>query len=243
MCDLDLAQIIAIDRRRSEEKMKITWFGHAAFSIEAVNCDGRDIKIILDPYNYPECGGYLPIDEEADIVSISHHNERYHSDLSTIKGDYELFDALEHVGGSRSCEGVELAAFEVYETEDGEGPNALVKFELEGVTVAHQGDLGHPPEGDALEFLRDADVLLALAGGPPTIKISHLAELVAKTRPALVLPMHYKTPKVNLDLQPVEDFLQACSDYPIDTPGSSELVVSSETLPEATRIIVLDHAR
>ena len=63
MCDADLAQIIAIDRRRSEEKMKITWFGHAAFSIEAVNSDGRELKIILDPYNYPECGCYLPIDE------------------------------------------------------------------------------------------------------------------------------------------------------------------------------------
>ena len=223
--------------------MKITWFGHAAFSIEAVNSDGREVRIILDPYNYPECGGYLPIDEEADIVSISHHNERYHSDLSTIKGDYELFDALEHVGGSRTCGGVELAAFEVYETEDGEGPNALVKFEVEGVTIAHQGDLGHPPEGDALEFLRDVDVLLALAGGPPTIKINHLVELVAKTRPALVLPMHYKTPKVNLDLQPVEDFLEACVGYPIETPGSSELVVTRETLPAETTMIVLDHAR
>jgi len=144
--------------------MKITWFGHAAFSIEGVNPAGEAVKLILDPYNYPECGGYLPIDEEADVVSISHHNERYHSDLSSIQGDYELFDALEYVGGSRICRGVELAAFEVYETEDKEGPNSLVKFELEGITVAHQGDLGHPLEGEALEFLRGTDVLLALAG-------------------------------------------------------------------------------
>ncbi|MEE3230859.1 MAG: MBL fold metallo-hydrolase [Planctomycetota bacterium] len=223
--------------------MKITWFGHAAFSIEGVNPAGEAVKLILDPYNYPECGGYLPIDEEADIVSISHHNERYHSDLSTIKGDYELFDALEHVGGSRTCRGVELAAFEVYETEDKEGPNSLVKFELEGITVAHQGDLGHAPEGEALEFLRGTDVLLALAGGPPTIKIPDLAELVTKTRVPLVLPMHYKTPKVNLDLQPVEDFLEACSGYPIETPGSTELIVTRDTLPAATTIIVLDHAR
>lgn len=223
--------------------MKITWFGHAAFSIEGVNPEDEAVKIILDPYNYPACGGYLPIDEEADIVSISHHNERYHSDLSAIRGDYYLIDALEIVGGSRACRGVEFAAFEVYETEDGEGPNALVKFELEGITLAHQGDLGHPLEGDALEFLQDTDVLLALAGGPPTIKIDDLADLVAKTRPPLVLPMHYKTPKVNLDLQPVEDFLAAFAGYPVETPGSSELILTRDTLPAATTVIVLDHAR
>ena len=223
--------------------MKITWFGHAAFSIEGVNSSGETVKIILDPYNYPACGGYLPIDEEADIVSISHHNERYHSDLSSIRGDYELIDALELVGDSRTCRGVEFAAFEVYETEDGEGPNSLVKFELEEVTVAHQGDLGHPLEGDALEFLRDIDVLLALAGGPPTIKVDDLADLVAKIRPPLVLPMHYKTPKVNLDLQPVEDFLATCTGYPVETPGCPELTVSRDTLPAETTIIVLDHAR
>ena len=223
--------------------MKITWFGHAAFSIEAVNSDGREVRIILDPYNYPACGGYLPINEEADIVSISHHNERYHSDLSAIHGDYELIDALEHAGKSLTRKGVEFSVFEVYETDDGEGPNCLVKFELEGITVAHQGDLGHRVEGGALEFLENTDVLLALAGGPPTIKIPDLVNLVAETSPPLVLPMHYKTPSCNLDLQPVEDFLAACKGYPVETPGSSELTLTRESLPAETTLVVLDHAR
>ena len=101
--------------------MKITWFGHAAFLVEGVNPEGEAVRIILDPYNYPACGGYLPINEEADIVSISHHNERYHSDLSAIHGDYELIDALEHAGKSLTRKGVEFSVFEVYETDDGEG--------------------------------------------------------------------------------------------------------------------------
>ena len=223
--------------------MKITWFGHAAFLVEGVNPAGEAVRIILDPYNYPACGGYLPINEAADIVSISHHNERYHSDLSAIQGDYELIDALEHAGNSLTRKGVEFKAFEVYETDDGEGPNCLVKFELEGITVAHQGDLGHRVEGGALEFLENTDVLLALAGGPPTIKIPDLVDLVAGTRPPLVLPMHYKTPSCNLDLQPVEDLLAACEGYPIETPGSSELILTRDSLPAETTLVVLDHAR
>ena len=223
--------------------MKITWFGHAAFLVDGVNPAGKAVRIILDPYNYPACGGYLPINEEADIVSISHHNERYHSDLSAIQGDYELIDALEHAGSSLTRKGVEFRVFEVYETDDGEGPNCLVKFELEGITVAHQGDLGHRVEGGALEFLENTDVLLALAGGPPTIKIPDLVDLVAETRPPLVLPMHYKTPSCNLDLQPVEDFLAACEAYPVETPGCPELIVTRDNLPSETTLIVLDHAR
>ena len=58
-----------------------------------------------------------------------------------------------------------------------------------------------------------------------------------------VIDILHKTPKVNLDLQPVEDFLEACVGYPIETPGSSELVVTRETLPAETTMIVLDHAR
>ena len=41
--------------------MKITWFGHAAFLVEGVNPGGESVRIILDPYNYPACGGYLSL--------------------------------------------------------------------------------------------------------------------------------------------------------------------------------------
>ena len=36
--------------------MRITWYGHAAFLIET-----QGLRIILDPYRSPDCGGYEPI--------------------------------------------------------------------------------------------------------------------------------------------------------------------------------------
>ena len=56
--------------------MRITWYGHAAFLIET-----QGLRIILDPYRSPDSGGYLPIDEPADLVVVSHENDRYHSHL------------------------------------------------------------------------------------------------------------------------------------------------------------------
>ena len=223
--------------------MKITWYGHAAFLVEARTRDGRDVRIILDPYNYPDCGGYLPIDEPADIVSISHDNVRYHSDTSAIRGEFELFEGLAHLGSSRSIHGVELRACEVWEDAEQQGPNAMVRFELEGLTVLHQGDLGHALEGDALEFSRGVDVLLALTGGAPTIALDDLMQSIEATKPVLVLPMHYGTPKVNLDLLPLEAFLDVADELPIERPGSSTVELSRERLPASTTVLVLEHAR
>ncbi len=223
--------------------MKITWYGHAAFGIEGRNDAGESVKIILDPYNYPGAGGYLPIDEPADIVSVSHDNPRYHSDTSSIQGDFELVDGLALAGSSRVVRGVRFEAFEVHENDAGEGPNALVKLSLEGVTVAHMGDLGHPLQGASLEFLRGVGVLLALAGGPPTIDLADLVEVIELTRPPLVLPMHYKTEKVNLNLLTIDHFLRLCPGFEIERQSTSSIEVTAETLPAATRIVVLEHAR
>ena len=53
----------ALGRRPPEDsRMRITWYGHAAFLVEAAG-----LRIILDPYRYPDAGGYLPIDEHGQI--------------------------------------------------------------------------------------------------------------------------------------------------------------------------------
>ena len=70
--------------------MRITWYGHAAFLIET-----QGLRIILDPYRSPDSGGYEPIDEPADLVVVSHENDRYHSHLGQIVPPFEVVRALE----------------------------------------------------------------------------------------------------------------------------------------------------
>ena len=222
--------------------MKITWYGHAAFAVQGETAEGPR-KVILDPYNDPGCGGYAAVDDDCDIVTVSHDNPTYHSDLSTIRGEPDVLEALDLAGRSKTLRGVPFRAWEVYEDAEGNGPNAMVRFELEGLHVAHQGDLGHALEGDALEFLRGVDVLLALTGGAPTIALGDLLDVVRELKPALVVPMHFKTPKVNLNILPLGDFLAAFREYPVDRPGASTIEVSRDTLPTSTRIAVLEHAR
>src|SRR4051812_24350297 len=86
-------------------------------------------------------------------------------------------------------------------------PAARVSFASEGMHLVFLGDLGHPLTEAELAPLRGAEVLLAAAGGPPTIDFPAIPALVDAIGPRLILPMHYKTPRINLNIQPVERFL------------------------------------
>ena len=56
--------------------------------------------------------------------------------------------------------------------------------------------------------LRGADIVLAAAGGPPTIDFPEIPALLDAIGPRIVMPMHYKTPRINLNIQPLERFLE-----------------------------------
>ena len=93
--------------------MRITWYGHAAFLIET-----RGLRIILDPYRSPDCGGYEPVAEPADLVIVSHENDRYHSHLGQIVPPFETIRALELPPAGTEFRGVEIGAVHVYETPE-----------------------------------------------------------------------------------------------------------------------------
>jgi L-ascorbate metabolism protein UlaG (beta-lactamase superfamily) len=168
----------------------------------------------------------------------------FHSDLSTVRGDYAAVWGLELPSEGVTVKGVPLRAFRVYENEarDPDGANAMIRFELEGLSVSHLGDLGHRLAGEELEFLRGTDVLLALAGGPPTLELPTLKALVDALEIPLVLPMHYAVPGIRLNIRPVEDFLSLWPGDQITRPGDS-LEVTRDSLPPRTTVAVLDRTR
>jgi L-ascorbate metabolism protein UlaG (beta-lactamase superfamily) len=223
-----------------ELTMQITWYGHAAFLIET-----QGLRVILDPYRSPDSGGYEPIADPADLVVVSHENDRYHSHLGQVVPPFEVVRALELPPGGATVRGLHLEAIRVFENDArlAEDEVTIVHFRSEGIHLVFLGDLGHALTEAELAPLRDADVVLAAAGGPPTIDYPELAALLDAIDPRLILPMHYKTPKINLDIRPVERFLEAQPDVPVDRPGTSRLAVERATLPPRRRIVVLEHAR
>ncbi len=220
--------------------MRITWYGHAAFLVET-----QGVRIILDPFRSPDSGGYEPIDEAADLVVVSHENDRYHSHLGQIVPPFEVLRALDFPLGGVSRFGITFEAIPVYESPEKKAGDevTIIHFRSESLHVVFLGDLGHSLEPSELEPLRSADVVLIPAGGPPTIDFPAIPPLLEAIGPKLVLPMHYKTPKINLKIQPLETFLAALPAWPTERLGKTWMDVDHHSLSENPRIVILDHAR
>jgi L-ascorbate metabolism protein UlaG (beta-lactamase superfamily) len=220
--------------------MQITWYGHAAFLIET-----EGLRIILDPYRSPDSGGYEPIDESADVVVVSHENDRYHSHLGQIVPPFEVIKGLELPNEGTTFRGIRFQAVHVFETPERlpEDEVTILHFRAEGLHVVFLGDLGHRLSDSELAAIRGADIVLAAAGGPPTIDFPEIPALLDAIGPRIVVPMHYKTPKINLNIQPLERFLAVLPNDPVDRIKGSNFEVTRETLPAERRIVSLEHLR
>jgi L-ascorbate metabolism protein UlaG (beta-lactamase superfamily) len=221
--------------------MKIRWYGHACFRIE-----GDDIVIVTDPYT-PEVAGLDPMDEPADVVVMSSATDRFHSDVSMVPGDPKILNALEIAG--RGPVEVNDVVFEALPTMESlrhkESPdeNAIYRFELEGISILHLGDLGNPLTDEQLALLRGrVNILLALSGGPPTIELEDLEQAIEEIRPRVVIPMHYQIPKLKLDILPLEAFTSRYPEDAVTRVGATEVEFSLDTLPRTLRVYVLEPA-
>jgi L-ascorbate metabolism protein UlaG (beta-lactamase superfamily) len=220
--------------------MRITWYGHAAFLVETIG-----LRIILDPFRSPDSGGYEPIAEPADLVIVSHENDRYHSHLGQIDGPFEVVRALELPPEGTVIRGLHILSVHVFETPERlpEDEVTIVRFRSENLHLVFLGDLGHSLSELELAPLRGADIVLAAAGGPPTIDFPEIPALLDAIGPRIVLPMHYKTPKINLNIQPLERFLEVLPGDLVERRGTSSIEISRATLPAERTIVVLEHAR
>ena len=220
--------------------MRITWYGHAAFLVET-----GGLRIILDPFRSPDSGGYEPIAESADLVVVSHENDRYHSHLGQIVGSFDVVRALELPLDGAVVRGIRFESVHVYESPERlpEDEVTIVHFRAEDLHVVFLGDLGHRLSEDELAPLLGADIVMAAAGGPPTIDFPEIPALLDAIGPRIILPMHYKTPKINLNIQPLERFLEVLPGDTVERPGTSSIEIARDTLPADRTIIVLEHAR
>lgn len=226
--------------------MQITWFGHAAFKLT----DSAGFSVITDPYT-PEGVGYPPIRETADLVIVSSDDDDAHCRADLIGGTPEVVNALTvaQSGGIAEAAGMTIRAIEAAEWDhhpehEVPGQNGMYRFEMDGLNIAHMGDVGNPLTQAQQDFFADVDVLLALAGGYLTIELPDLMDLIYRVRPRLVIPMHFRT----LTYRPrntmwIESFLSHFRDEAVDFACDHTVTLSRGDIPETPRVLVMDYLR
>jgi L-ascorbate metabolism protein UlaG (beta-lactamase superfamily) len=224
--------------------LKLKWYGHASFLVTS----NSGMRIVTDPYT-PETSGYMPVRDNADIVIISSDNDTFHCRADLIPGHPTVINALDlaQSGGKRVEKGIEFTAIEAMEALNHKyhdpDQNGMYRFVVDGMSIGHMGDIGNALSEDHLKFFFGVDVLLALAGGHPTIELDDLKTMIDRTQPKVVVPMHFQT----LRYKPrncfwIDKFLNYFPASDVDFACDYETIVARETLPEKTRVMILTHA-
>lgn len=192
--------------------------------------------VVTDPYD--DSIGYGVLKLKADIVTISHAAPG-HSHQDAVKGDPRVITGPgEFEIGGVFVTGLATDEARRRKTADSRR-NSLYLFDFEGLTVCHLGDLDHVPTQTQVEALGAVDVALIPVGGGGGLSAAQAAEVVSLLEPSIVIPMHYKTDHVNLKLDPVGKFLKEMG-LGVLKPEPS-LKVSKSSLPDETRVVLLDY--
>ncbi len=210
--------------------MEITWLGHSCFRLK-----GSHATVITDPYS-PDLG-YKLGKTTARIVTVSHPHPG-HSYVQGVGGQPKVVErpGEYEIGGVLI---IGIATFHDGERGKKRGKNTVYLMEIDEISVCHLGDLGHVLNVEQVEEIDNVDVLLLPVGGVSTINAAKAAEVVRQLEPKAVIPMHYKTPSLKLELEPVDRFLKEIGAKQLDP--LPKLSLSKSSLPASTQVFLLDY--
>jgi L-ascorbate metabolism protein UlaG (beta-lactamase superfamily) len=209
--------------------LDITWLGHSCFRIK-----GKDAIVITDPFDSGV--GFSLAKQKADIVTLSHSHPG-HSFVDAV----DNYSRAIKGPGEYELKGVFITGIpSFHDASNGaeRGKNTVYLLEIDGVILCHLGDIGHKPSSEMEEELGEIGVLFIPVGGVSTIDGSVAVDIVKALAPKIVVPMHYKTPLLKKELDPLDIFLKKLGAK--EVISQPRLSVNKATLPPSTQVVVLN---
>jgi L-ascorbate metabolism protein UlaG (beta-lactamase superfamily) len=219
--------------------MELTWYGRSCIRLK-----GRDAVVINDPF--PSIVGPTGRGITGDIVTFSHPDDNPLPKAKGVQtrdggiflptsledafilespGEYEVKHVL--IGGVRTFrDGAKGAE---------RGRNVAFVVELDGVHVAHLGDIAHILTEEKIGEMGTIDVVCVPIGGQ--LNATRAAELVSQLDPRLVVPMPVCDEGANCD-EAMAKFLHEMG--ATDTTPQPRLSVSPSGLPDDVTTVVLE---
>jgi len=203
--------------------MIITWQGQSCFKIQdKVGSEG--ITLVTDPFD-KSLGLKVP-NFEADIVTVS-HDHYDHNNVAAFRGTPKVIKSA----GEYDIKGVMIeGVLSYHDASQGKerGNNIIYRIEMDDITICHLGDLGHVLDNKQLERLEGIDILLVPVGGKYTLDAKLAVEVISQIEPRIVIPMHYKTKDMKIDIDGVDKFIKELG---IEATYEEKLKINKKDLP------------
>ena len=209
--------------------MEITWYGYSCFRITERN----SASVVTDPYNKKI--GLTEPKIKAEVVTVSHEAPG-HSNTKIIKGARIITGPGEYEIGGAFITGVNTSNNK--DKVDQIQSNTAYLIAYESANVCHLGDINNIPSQTHIEALGTVDVILVPVGGGQGLNAAQAAEIISIIEPAIVVPMHYKVPKLKPKLDPLSRFLKEMG---LSRPtAETSIKVTKSSLPDETQVVILE---
>ena len=224
--------------------MEITWYGGSCARLR-----GREGVVAADPFR--SIVGPTGRGLTADIVSFSHPDESVvngrgakakpgvtsrqlgvplptsleNAFVLDSPGEYEVHDVM--VTGVRTFRDNEQGA--------ARGMSSAFVYELDGIYVAHLGEVGHLLDQDTIREIGHVDVVILGIG--PQLSAAHGAEITGQLDAHMVVPL----PLTDAAAKPEADldrFLKEMSATDVQPVPSLKVTISS--VPNETTVVLLE---
>jgi len=216
--------------------MQITWHGQSFFEIKVKrNKENSEVKIAIDPFD-EKIGLKVP-KVEADILLITHQHYDHNNKKAILGNPFLIEEPGEYEVKGIFVKGI--SSFHDNSQGKERGLNTIYKIEVEEMKICHLGDLGQKELAEQqVEEIGEVDILMVPVGGVYTIGSKEAANIVSQIEPKIVVPMHYKIPKLKLDLQGKEKFLKVMGAEGVE-PQKKLKINLKDLLREETEIVAL----
>jgi L-ascorbate metabolism protein UlaG (beta-lactamase superfamily) len=202
--------------------VRIRWLGHSCFEIEG------SVRVVTDPHDGKSLG-IAPPQVKADVVLVSHdHFDHNCARIVQTPDSSVISRPIMTVEKGVRVEGIAAS----HDSEGGakRGKITMFRFELDGISFCHLGDLGHELDDERVAKIAPVDFLFVPVGDVFTIGPAAAKSVVESISPKVAIPMHYRVPGLGLALQPVQNFLKKCDQRKVVNVGN-EVEFTMDDLP------------
>ncbi len=214
--------------------LRITWHGHACFSITREN----GYTIVIDPHD----GGSIGLPRPsvlADLILVT-HDHFDHNAVNVVSKENSR--VIKSFYGETRVDDIIVKGYRTFHDKVGgrrRGENAVYIIEVNGLKIGHLGDLGHMPGNDVLKELTHIDILFIPVGGVYTIGPDEAWKLINSTEPKITIPMHYWVKGLTLPLHTIDDFLAYVKKFKVERLDKNYIDLTPEYVAGIEKTILI----
>ena len=209
----------------------VTWCGH---SYVILSYGGK--RIAIDPHdgdslNLPRCR----VDATYVLVTHDHYD---HNAVELARGPSTRSVVKWSAGRLNLGDLIVVGVENLHDPRGAFGKNVSYLLTVEGLRVAHLGDVGEPPSGRLLSALGKADVAFVPAGDVTTVSQADAIKWAEAIGARIVVPVHYWVAGSTSPLDPLDKFLSLWRGKTVIL-DTNAFEVSKESLPSEATLFVL----